>query len=184
MSKFIKVLVLLLILIISFLMIRSMFKDSDPPFRSDLVITPVHDIRNWSSIQYADTVLHIALEVLRLDKEITIFIHDMQPPHFRITPTQSGTLRGFVHVLSGKDYQIFLDSSLSRQVIIETLAHELIHIDQFRSGRLVELSNQEVLFRDQVYEVSSIDYEDRPWEREAFRHQRPIQRHILNRVYP
>ena len=68
-----------------------------------------------------------------------------------------------------EDFYLFTQS-MDRNEAIEVLSHEVIHMLQYSSGNL-SYSNGNVTWMGEVLELSSKEYEQRPWETEAFQKQ-------------
>lgn len=69
---------------------------------------------------------------------------------------------------------MFLDSSLKDEMLVQTIAHEMIHVKQIATGRLtcfVKDGEIENVWRGQKIVT---DYHLRPWEVEAFRREREL----------
>lgn len=64
-----------------------------------------------------------------------------------------------------KWFTMQVDSSVNRRRMLETVAHEMVHVQQFATGRLVERSN-DTRWEGKVLKKQP-DYWDRPWEIEA-----------------
>ncbi len=67
------------------------------------------------------------------------------------------------------DFYIFT-SMMNRNEAIEVLSHEVIHMLQYRSGNLI-YANGNVTWMGEVLDLNSKEYEQRPWEMEAFQQQ-------------
>ncbi len=65
-----------------------------------------------------------------------------------------------------KYFSIDIDRNLTLKQTLETLAHEMVHLRQFRNG---ELGHRETytLWRGRLYRVD-LPYEREPWEKEAY----------------
>lgn len=63
----------------------------------------------------------------------------------------------------------FSNKIKSTRRIIQTLAHEMIHIKQFAKGEMYDhLHVAKVRWKNRNYNVDEIDYWDYPWEVEAY----------------
>lgn len=52
---------------------------------------------------------------------------------------------------------------------VTTLAHEMVHMKQYHTNELRELTEKDTyLWHDKVVNMSSVDYHDYPWEIEAY----------------
>lgn len=67
------------------------------------------------------------------------------------------------------DFYIFT-GMMDRKEAIEVLSHEVIHMLQYRSGNL-SYANGNVTWMGEVLDLNSKEYEQRPWEIEAFQQQ-------------
>ncbi len=67
------------------------------------------------------------------------------------------------------DFYIFTDM-MNRSEAIDVLSHEVIHMLQYRSGNLI-YSNGQITWMGEVLDLNSKEYEQRPWEIEAFQKQ-------------
>jgi excinuclease UvrABC helicase subunit UvrB len=67
------------------------------------------------------------------------------------------------------DFYLFT-GKMSKNEAIEVLSHEVIHMLQYRSGNL-SYTNGKVTWMGEVLDLNSKEYEQRPWEVEAFQKQ-------------
>ena len=130
---------------------------------------------NQTTYDYYDDIIHVGLNELCIDGEIVL-----------VKSTQRGEeidgldLRGAIFT-NGYQYLIYL-YDLSKSETVEVLAHELIHLEQYRSKRL-RGTKDSIYFEGKAYVKGQLpSYRDRPWEQEAFRRQRDLQRAIEAQV--
>lgn len=66
------------------------------------------------------------------------------------------------------EFEIRINSSLNKRSLMETLAHELVHVKQYAKGEMYQNkpSNQ-IIFQNRTYNLNEMDYWDFPWEIEA-----------------
>jgi hypothetical protein len=65
-----------------------------------------------------------------------------------------------------RDFTLFIDKTLPEEEKIRTIAHELVHIKQYLYN---ELNEQMTIWQGKkVSEDDYVNYDDRPWEREAY----------------
>ena len=84
------------------------------------------------------------------------------------TPEVLGNRNHVVRVWDG--FYIYVDRTLRRDRMFRVLAHELIHIQQYESGRLIETDRDSiVIWEGRTYDMRQVKHEDRPWEIEAHR---------------
>lgn len=67
-----------------------------------------------------------------------------------------------------KDFIIEIDSNLTLRTMLETVAHEIVHVKQWATGEMKETKNNFITkFRKHKVNSQKIDYWDLPWEIEA-----------------
>lgn len=91
--------------------------------------------------------------------------------------------RGNLGVFGDKHLGMTLDSRLSVETLLQTLAHEMIHVKQRVRGQLkhrVKRNGQpEFIWCGRVYNK---DYYDSPWELEAFSRERLLANKIAQMI--
>jgi hypothetical protein len=121
-------------------------------------------ITNKTSKSYLDTLVSQGLDVLGLTGEF-VMIKTMDPSLKSSLGTDT-ELRAYI-IGERNQYIIYVDD-LDREESLTILSHELIHLQQYSSGRLIRMEDRFVMFNGEVYNVDKIGYKDRPWEIEAF----------------
>jgi len=182
---------IILLIIIGFILFRKSFLDGlkfkmnigiyqEQTFKQfDIETTNI--VANRTEDNYLDSVVYVGLNELGMDSiAVTIRpITDEVKQQF----DSEGTLKA--HILGrGRQYIIFLDD-MGRDESIKVLSHELIHLRQYVTQKLI-LHKNEVIWDGKVisgYEVSESKYNDRPWEIEAFAEQRQLENKIRNILY-
>jgi hypothetical protein len=66
-----------------------------------------------------------------------------------------------------KEYTLRVDKTFTLRRMLESIAHEMVHISQFATGRWVELENTKTTRFDGKEYKKMPKYWDRPWEIEA-----------------
>ena len=64
-----------------------------------------------------------------------------------------------------REFQIELNPSAGSHDILETLAHEMVHVKQYAYSEMNEYGNR---WRGQRINTENLDYYDEPWEIEAY----------------
>ncbi|WPP49328.1 hypothetical protein [Catalinimonas niigatensis] len=109
--------------------------------------------------------LHYA-EILGLDKKTHIiisFTHNINPVNLGYTQYQSEEVLGGWHQI-----YIRINKRKRRSVQMITLAHEMVHAQQFVMGKLKLCNNDQYSWRgSQCTDLRNTAYHERPWEREA-----------------
>ena len=67
-----------------------------------------------------------------------------------------------------KDFVIEVDSNLKLRNMLETIAHEIVHIKQWASGEMQETKHNNITkFKKHEVNSEKVSYWDQPWEIEA-----------------
>ena len=68
-----------------------------------------------------------------------------------------------------EEFTIQIEPKQSIQLLLNSLAHELVHVKQWAKGEFYELQREKKVykFNGQRFDISKIDYWDTPWEIEA-----------------
>lgn len=138
-------------------------------------------IQNKTDKPYLDSIIHVGMNELGIDSTYII-----------IKPLTEETKKQFSNELDlkahikglGRQYVIWVDD-MDREESITVLSHELIHLRQYYNGKLV-VSNELIKWNDQIIpvnELSTIDYNARPWEIEAFQEQKYLDIDIRKILY-
>jgi hypothetical protein len=76
--------------------------------------------------------------------------------------------------------RISINNKLTSTEIIEVLVHELIHLNQIKTGRLSSTSNGRYIWNKRQYTLNpNIDYDTLPWERDVVAKQKHILKQTL-----
>jgi len=92
----------------------------------------------------------------------------------------NGELKAHVRFFDGV-YYLYIDE-MSRGEAIKVISHEIIHIYQYNSGQLF-YENGEITWNLKKYDLSSLDYDNRPWEKEAFDNEDMLSKKIFETLY-
>lgn len=65
------------------------------------------------------------------------------------------------------EFTIRIDTTLSTELIVSTILHEMVHVQQYFTGKLKRKWTNEVTYKKVVYKYD-MNYDDRPWEIEAW----------------
>ena len=72
-----------------------------------------------------------------------------------------------------REFTIRIDISIPIKEMIDTILHEMVHVQQYLSRRMRQVCGSEIIF-DRVVYPHGIKYADSPWEIEAFRIERQL----------
>lgn len=126
---------------------------------------------NYTDRLYLDTIVKIGLKQMGLDDNIVVSI---RPISDEIQQRFDSEMILQAHIMGkGNQYALFVDD-MSRYEAIKVISHELVHLKQYRSEKLI-LNKNSVIWDGREYsewEINDMDYMRRPWEREAYDEQR------------
>jgi hypothetical protein len=176
-----KIILIILLLIVLFVVVYFLNKKEETPFKEIELPDTANFINNRTDNKYIDTVLLLAANKLGIDGAIISVFPMSDDVRINFERDNNISLKAFI-VGSGFQYAIFTED-LSRAESITVFSHEMIHLKQYNSNRLVVLDNGVVQWEGQKLEVNSIPYNDRPWEREAFQNERKIANDLKKILY-
>jgi hypothetical protein len=136
-------------------------------------------ISNKTSKSYLDTLVSQGLDVLGLKGEY-VMIRTMDPS-LKGALGADTELRAYI--IGERNQYIIYIGDLDRQESLTILSHELIHLQQYTSGRLIRMEDRFMMFDGEVYNVDNIEYKNRPWENEAFKKETDLKLKLENILY-
>jgi len=132
-------------------------------------------IQNFvQSKTYLDTIVMVGLDRLGING---YSVH-IRPQQGTIKIDDEYSTEAFI---LGNEYQsaIYTKESLNRYTAIKILAHELIHLEQYRSGKIKRVGTKGVEWDGELIEdITTIPYNEREWEKEAFDKGRELEKEI------
>lgn len=127
---------LILFLIATIIVIINDISSSNQNFNHKLDLNPQGSVVwNATSVAYADTILYKGLEKLELDNIQITLVPDQSNVLDRILKGHS--LSAFIVKNFNSNYTMYIDEELSRYEMITVFAHELIHLEQKQSMKLI-----------------------------------------------
>ena len=162
-----KILAVILLIILVVLIWKS-YKAQEP--YSPVPLSGNNFVVNQTEYVWADTTVSVALDIAGVEG-VTVVIKDLTPEmRNRFRDDNVGVELNAAIVGSGNQYLLYV-YRLNRLDASKVVAHEIIHLLQYRSGRLKILPPKNIVWEgdtisaDRLY---SIQYSERGWEREAF----------------
>lgn len=135
-------------------------------------------ISNRTNIEYLDTIVHVGLDILGIKNHV-ILIREQEE---EIDLGDDIKTEAYV-ITKGIQSIIYIKERTNRLTNIQVLAHELIHIDQVKSGRYIADTFPFVIFDDSIYVGNKLPYRDRPWEEDAYLRGRDLEKEIKSILY-
>lgn len=119
----------------------------------------VHDHTPYDLEDYVKTV---AYDIFLLDTAeiIIVEVSAIQEGRYQVYGFVEQTQ--FPHI-----YTIYLTKCIADGRLIETVNHEMAHLQQLKSGRLVPFGYGYVMWENKMYNIDITPYDQRPWEQEA-----------------
>ena len=136
---------------------------------------------NGTDRNYLDSIVYVGLNELKLDS-VSITIREISP---EIQKQFDSNSQLKAHIIGkGIRYIIFVDE-MGRDEAIKVLSHEMIHLKQYYTKKLILEKDRVYWNGDVLYEseINNLRYEDRPWESEAFAGQRGLENKIREVLY-
>jgi hypothetical protein len=177
-----KFLILLLVLLLLGGLIW-LLSTSKPVVYQPVTLSETNGILNTTPYPYLDTVVDVGLTELGV-AGLNVLVQPMSDRiRTQFEREEGAALEAYIaEWLDG--YVICVNGDLGHNRAIDIMAHELWHLSQYQSKRLVLLGGSEVLWLGTRYDVLTLPYAERPWEREAFREQGPLARAIRQQLLP
>jgi hypothetical protein len=135
-----------------------------------------NEVYNRTENTFLDTITLAGLHSLNI-KNTAVLIAPLRT----IDIQQDLELKGYI-IQSNNGFIIFI-KRVGRRESIEIIAHELIHLEQLKSKRLVN-QDSTLIFEGTQYDIRNIpEYSIRPWEIEAFKRQSQVESKIIEVLY-
>jgi len=175
MKKIVIIIVVALIFLgLIFLVVKNSSAE-DKPF-NQIELSYNNNFNNGIFPSYYDTVLSVAMDEMGLVGYMVTLgkLSDGARSQF------DGQLRAHIRYFNGNFYLFTED--LDRKDAIEVLSHEVIHMQQYASGNLV-YDNLDVIWKGETIGLNSKEYEERPWESDAFARQSALIDLVEKKLY-
>lgn len=156
-------------------------RESKTEYFNEVTLPETNTVYNSSDYNFMDTIVSIGLEELSI-KDKTVTIRNM-PSYVSNNFDNQNDMRLEASVYGVGDTYIIYVTNMDRDVAMKILSHELIHLNQYASKRLVILSNGLVKWEGKEISVLDYSYNNRPWEIEAFDGQGDLQKRIEKILY-
>jgi hypothetical protein len=118
-------------------------------------------VLNRTDKLYLDTIVSVGLSELGI-AGITVLIDPLEK---ELTTEEFEIL---AHIIGTQNQFIIFTNEFSREKALEVMSHELIHLQQYNTGRLVKTDGGVIWEGYYIESIEEIPYMARPWELEAF----------------
>lgn len=134
-------------------------------------------ITNSNGIAFYDTIISVGLDNAGISGVNVVVSELSNSAKEQFT---SGELKAHVRYFNGTFY-LFLDK-YGRKEAMDVISHEIIHMVQYTTGQLI-YENGVLYWEGLIYDLENLDYENRPWERDAFSRESDLSLKVYNTLY-
>lgn len=163
-NKILAVFAIILIIV----MIWKSFYANEPYNTID--ISRENHITNQTGLAFIDTTLAVGLDIAGV-RGVSVIIKELTPQVRHNFQKNNVNVELYAAIIGTRSQFILYVRDMNRLDAITTIAHEVIHLIQYRTGRLEILPPKEIRWVGDTLtseDIYNIPYADRPWEREAF----------------
>jgi hypothetical protein len=138
-------------------------------------------VANRTDRDYLDSIVYVGLNEMNLDS-IAITIRQISPEVQAMFDSETQLK---AHIIGNENQYIIFVDEMSRDEAIKVLSHELIHLKQYYTKKLILEKDKVIWDGKEIYqsEINEMKYEQRPWEAEAFAGQRSLENKIREILY-
>lgn len=176
-----KILIIILSILFLGLIIFYLNRNNKVEYFKQVDLTENNVVVNTTKQNYIDTVVSVGLDIIGV-KDNYITIRDM-PDEIKNSFNNQNNMDLTASIIGANDQYIIYINDVDRTTAIKSLAHELIHLKQYDSGRLRVIGSGVVIWDGKEMNVLDVLYNDRPWEKEAFQGQTDLEVKIKNILY-
>ena len=135
-----------------------------------------NSVINGSLPSYYDTIVNVGLELAGIEG-VTVSIEELSD---KAKQNFNGELFAHVRYLDGRFY-LYIDP-LNKRKAITVISHEIIHMKQYLDGTF-QYDDGKITWNGQAYLLEDMNYDNRPWESEAFQMEGQLASQISEVVY-
>jgi hypothetical protein len=165
----------LVVLILASVIIYNLQSSKEVPFES-VELKEENSVINGVLPTFYDTILSVGLDLAGI-RGVTVTIEELPD---EAKKSFNGELNAHVRYLDGSFY-LFIDP-LNKKKAITVISHEIIHMKQYLDGTF-QYDNGKITWNGEAYLLEDINYDNRPWESEAFQMEGQLASQISEVVY-
>lgn len=135
-------------------------------------------VSNRGPRTYLDTIVQVGLDQLGIENEVVMVKEQVQERDLG----DEFESEAYIIYQQGQSI-IFMRPNVNRLKAIEIIAHELIHLEQYRTDRLQILKGGYVCWENDTIDITTTPYDKRPWEDEAFNYGPLLEEDIKKVLY-
>jgi hypothetical protein len=152
----------------------------EEPTFNQVELNEENTIHNFTNTSYYDTIIHLGLNELQI-KNISVVINRIHENARKDFELQGGGILGAHLKELNNNFYLYLDE-FDKSMTIDVISHELIHLEQYYSKRL-KYENDSLTWNGERFGRTELQYENRPWEIEAYRKEKELSKKIKNILY-
>lgn len=165
----------LVVLILASVIIYNLQSSKEVSFQS-VELKEENSVINGVLPTFYDTILSVGLDLAGI-KGVTVTIEELPD---EAKKSFNGELNAHVRYLDGSFY-LFIDP-LNKKKAITVISHEIIHMKQYLDGTF-QYDNGKITWNGEAYLLEDINYDNRPWESQAFQMEGQLASQISEVVY-
>ncbi len=174
-KKILYIVIAIFILIGLFFLIKK--GNSEEKYFLPVELSNSNTITNNILPKYLDTILSVGMDQLGL-VGVNLVVSDMTESAQFALPNYE--LKAHIREWNGTFYLFVGD--FKKEDAINIISHELIHVHQYYSEEL-KYSDGFVYWKGDEFDLSSTEYDRRPWEEDAFDREKPLSNAISNILF-
>ena len=158
-----KILIIGSVLLALTLLVVFSFNNSDTEGEhfKEISLSENNSVINKELPAYYDTIISVGLDAAGISGVYVVVgqLTDAAKEQF------NGELKAHIRFYNGVYY--LFTNEMDKAEAIRVISHELIHINQYNTGQLI-YDDGEITWNGEKYDLSTLDYDYRPWEKDAF----------------
>lgn len=178
MKKIFKIIGIVLLIILFIFLLFKIITYKEKSF-SHIKIDDKYKIVNATKTNYLDTIVYAGLKSIDIDSVNVAIISIDRVKKCIDKENDDIQIKAFV-VGHDNIYQIYI-GDYSKRVSISIISHEIVHIKQYYNKKLIDIGNNTFIWERDTTNV--MNYNDRPWEKEAFKEQKDIENKMIDILY-
>lgn len=178
MNKNVKIGLIVLSLLIIIFLIYKFYKPTENYFKP-VVLDYNNSVFIYNDKKYLDTIIKVGLKNLDI-KDVMVIVYPLTSELKNIFGSDT-ELKAHIRENAGFQYFIWIDD-ISRNESIKVLSHELIHLKQYNTSELT-FHNDTLKWKGKIYDLNQYQYNDRPWEIDAFSKENELRDKITKELY-
>lgn len=173
-----KIVLIALLSLVAVFVIYKVATYTEPVFKQVKLNTNNNQVYNSTGVNYMDSIVYVGLDQMHIDG-VRVVIRPL------IKPKSSEDMTFKAHIVATDYNYIIFTGSYPRAEALTVLTHELIHLHQYHTGRLVVKDNK-ITWQGDTSDMDtwlSVSYSNRPWEQEAFKEQGELRDKVKKVLY-